>query len=201
MIFSLGTGENRHAHWIGHSPAFATPRTMQTLRTPRLALEPMVAAHAAVLFPVLRDPSLYRYLDEAPPESEAQLRRLYAYRERRMSPDGQEQWLNWTVFSLSGHALGYVQATVLPDRRAWVAYVMGSAHWGRGLASEAVRAMIVHIAQAFSLQRCQALVEAANGPSIRLLQRLGFQDADEATPREHRPGGTERLYLLTLPPA
>jgi RimJ/RimL family protein N-acetyltransferase len=100
---------------------------------------------------------------------------------------------------LPGQApLGYVQATVLPPHRAWIGYVLGSAHWGHGHGFAAVGAMLEHLRSRYGVTRFQASVEAANVRSIRLLERLGFL---EATPQEAATLGmsrSERLYQRTL---
>src|SRR5512140_1874567 len=107
---------------------------METIRTPRLVLEPLMAGHAGELYEVLRDPELYQHLDFGPPPSAGHLRTVYEELESRVSPDGGELWLNWAV-RVDGRAAGFVQATVRgPD--AWVAYVLGRAFWGHGYASE-----------------------------------------------------------------
>jgi len=124
------------------------------------------------MFSLLSDPVLYAYLDFPPPPSLEHLQRVYAQLETRRSPDGTEEWLNWIVFR-GGEAIGVVQATIDPDRSANVAYVFGSAHWGRGYAIEAVTAMLAQ------LDGCKffATVDAGNARSIRLLERLGFRHA------------------------
>ena len=46
--------------------------------------------------------------------------------------DGSEHWLNWVLRLASGEAIGYVQATVEPSGRAFVAYVLGKPMVGTG---------------------------------------------------------------------
>ncbi|HEY6137570.1 MAG TPA: GNAT family N-acetyltransferase [Thermoanaerobaculia bacterium] len=140
------------------------------IRTARLVLEPLTVAHAPAMFALLSDPALYTYLDFPPPPSLEHLQRVYARLETRRSPDGTEEWLNWIVV-LDGAPIGFVQATIYPDRRANVAYVFGSAHWGHGYATEAVAAMLAQ------LDGCKffATVDERNARSIRLLERLGIE--------------------------
>lgn len=156
---------------------------MQALATPRLALEPLVAAHADALYPVLADARQLAYLDHGPPASLEALRERYRRLESRCSADGSEQWLNWALRrGEGGDVIGYVQATVLPGRRAWVAYEVGHAWWGCGYASEATRAMVEHLGAQYGVTRWLATVDRRNERSWRLLERLGFQRAadDEA---------------------
>ena len=85
--------------------------------------------------------------------------------------------------------LGYVQATVLDDGSAWVAYLLGSAHQGRGHATRATAAMLAHLESEYGATRLLANVEAENLPSIRLLQRLGFRAATADGSRPARADG------------
>jgi len=152
---------------------------MNSLETPRLLLEPQTAAHAQAMFEVLGDPAIYRY-ENAPPASLEGLCERYAKLETRRSGDGHEQWLNWVLRQRSGDLIGYVQATVKADGQAFVAYVLASAHWGQGLASEAVTAMLGELAARYGVHTLWAVFKRANARSRRLLERLGFAAADAA---------------------
>jgi RimJ/RimL family protein N-acetyltransferase len=161
---------------------------VRAVATPRLVLEPQTAAHAAVMHALLADPALYRHENEPPP-SVAWLRERFERLESRRSPDGREEWLNWVMRLRETDALtGYVQATVHGDGSAAVAYVLGSAWWGRGLATEAVQAMIGELAAAHGVHTLRAVLKRSNEPSLRLLQRLGFAPAPQ---EEHERCGVE----------
>ncbi|MCE9658458.1 MAG: GNAT family N-acetyltransferase [Burkholderiales bacterium] len=168
---------------------------MRSLETAGLLLEPLTVAHAEAMFEVLSDPALYRYLDDPPPTGVEPLRERYARLERRASADGRQRWLNWVVREPGEPPLGYVQATVLEDGSAWVAYLLASRQWGRGLATRATAAMLEHLAADYGVSRWLAIVEVENLRSIRLLERLGFRamSADEAA--GHEPTATERLFV------
>lgn len=169
---------------------------MEVLNAQGLVLEPLRAAHADELYAVLAEPALYRHIGHPPPGSVEVLREVYRGLESRRSPDGREAWLNWVVRDAATHAaLGYVQATVLARGRAWVAYVIGSAHQGRGLATRATQAMMAHLREAHGVNRFLASVEQDNTPSIRLLERLGFRPATPIEAAAHRLEATERLFL------
>lgn len=107
----------------------------------RLTLEPLRVGHAGELAVVLADPGLYGFTGGTPP-SEADLVRRYTAQTVGLSPDGRQAWLNWIVRDTgTGAALGYVQATV-EDGTADVAWVIGTAHQGRGVARTAATAMV-----------------------------------------------------------
>jgi ribosomal-protein-alanine N-acetyltransferase len=68
-------------------------------------------------------------------------------------------------------------------RRAEAGYGFARAHWGRGFASESLRAMLRFGFDEMDLNRVFARTIADNHESVRLLERLGFQR--EGTPRAH----------------
>ena len=158
---------------------------MRTIATERLALEPQVEAHANEMFAVLADPTLYEHENEPPPSLEW-LRERFARLESRQSPDGRRQWLNWVIRLNLAEAIGYVQATVHEDGRAEIAYVLSSRHWGRGLASEAVRAMIGELVVRHGVRMLSAVLKRENSRSMRLLERLGFRPAASGPAAEVR---------------
>jgi len=159
----------------------------------RCTLEPQVAAHADAMFVVLGDPAIYEYENE-PPQSLEGLRERFAELESRRSPNGREGWFNWVIRLPSSELAGYVQATVYPDGRAAIAYELASAHWGRGLGSEAVAAMLGELATMHGVHSVSAVLKQPNRRSMRLLQRLGFV---LASPARHAEREVERdEYLM-----
>jgi ribosomal-protein-alanine N-acetyltransferase len=143
------------------------------LVTERLVLRGIVADDAADLFAFRSDPVEQRYND--PPlrtldEAHDLIRRLD--RERR-----EFDALHWGV-TLAGDdrvvgLLGYNEV-VAEHRRAALGYDLARRLWGRGLATEAITAVLDHGFGPLGLNRVEAHTDAANERSIRLLQRLGF---------------------------
>lgn len=168
---------------------------MHTITTSQLVLEPLAAAHAEVMFDLLSEPQLYRYLDYPPPPSVEHLRNVYARLEARQSPDGDEIWLNWVVLAFGRQPVGTVQATVVSPGDAWIAYMLSSQYWGRGYAHMATRAMLAHLAEAYGVGRYLATVEVENLRSVRLLERLAFRPATPNEADGHGLTATERLFV------
>jgi RimJ/RimL family protein N-acetyltransferase len=173
---------------------------MRTLETAALTLEPLTVRHADEMFAVLGDPAIYEY-EHVPPASLEALRRRVAALPSRRSPDGSEGWLNWVIRLPSGAAIGYVQATVYPDRRAAIAYELGSAWWGRGLARRAVEAMLVELASQHGVRRLTAVLKQRNQRSLRLLERLGFAPAAVDDPLRRQLDDDEALMTREMPAA
>lgn len=164
----------------------------------RFTLVPLVKSHAAALFPVLSDPAIYPFLDTGPPASVDELSRTFERRESRCSPDGRELWLNWGLQLESGEWAGHLQATVFEPGSSWVAYVLASRFWGRGLARDAVQLMMAHLAAEFVCRRFLASVERANHRSIRLLQGLDFALAPAMAHTAHGLDAGEALYCFDV---
>lgn len=54
-------------------------------------------------------------------------------------------------------------------------YGLAPAHWGRGLATEAARAVLAHAFEACGLERVIGRTDPPNVASMRLLERSGMQ--------------------------
>lgn len=172
---------------------------MRCLVAGEVTLEPQVAAHAEEMFAVLSDPAIYVYENEPPPSLEW-LRERFRRLETRQSGDGRERWLNWVIRMPSAELAGYVQATVRADGSAAIAYELASAHWGRGIASRAVQAMIRELAGHYQVRRLFAVAKRQNLRSIRFLERYGFAPAEPDRNRGQQPEADEVLLSRQLEP-
>jgi RimJ/RimL family protein N-acetyltransferase len=129
------------------------------------------------MFGVLSDPAIYEF-ENAPPASEQWLQSRYQKLERRSSPDGSEQWLNWVIRLPDGALAGYVQASVKPCGSAGIAYELNSRYWRQGIGSCAVSAMLAELHSTYAVNRYVAVLKAANFRSMGLLNSLGFARAN-----------------------
>ncbi|MBV9279490.1 MAG: GNAT family N-acetyltransferase [Chloroflexi bacterium] len=150
----------------------------RALPTARLWLEPLLPAHAAALWPQIRDERLYRFIPEDPPASLDALRRRFQTLSSRRSPDGREAWLNWAMRRRgSEEYVGTLQASVFPNRMASIAYVVFIPHQGRGYAAEGVRRLLEHLVE-YRVHTVAAEIDTRNVPSIRVVERAGFERVD-----------------------
>jgi [ribosomal protein S5]-alanine N-acetyltransferase len=169
-----------------------------TLQTPRFALEPLRASHAAEMFEALSNPAHYTYIPQNPPASLEVLRQRFERLEGRRSPNGNELWLNWAIRVPTGEAAGIVQASGYQDGRASIAYELFAPFQGRGIASEAVRAVLVDLRDRARLTRATALVDTRNAKSIALLERLGFVRTSFLKDADTFKGSTSDEYRYAL---
>jgi ribosomal-protein-alanine N-acetyltransferase len=168
---------------------------MRTIAALPSVLEPQLAAHAHEMFTVLSDPAIYEF-ENAPPTDEEWLRKRYERLESRGSSDGTQQWLNWVIRLPGGKLAGYVQATVLPDCTAYVAYELNSQYWRQGIGSSAVRAVLQELQDQYGVATFIAVLKATNYRSEALLRKLGFVPAGEEQAAQHRDEPDE-LVLVT----
>jgi len=171
---------------------------MDVIETSTLRLEPQLTAHAEEMFAVLSDPAIYEYENEPPPSVEW-LRARFARLESRRSTDGKEQWLNWVIRLPTSELIGYVQASVREDGRAAIAYELAHPYWGRGLGTEAVRAMIGALVECYQVRTCSAVFKRENQRSRRVLEKLDFKLASPAEHANRQIEAGELLMELTIP--
>jgi len=170
---------------------------MRVIQTGSLTLEPQTAAHAEQMFAVLSDPAIYEYENE-PPRSLEWLRARFTKLQSRRSGNGEEQWLNWVIRLATSELIGYVQATVHPSGRAAIAYELSSTYWGRGLARQAVQAMISELVEHYRVRSLSSVLKRENLRSMRLLERLGFSQASPEQHVKHRAEPGELLMLREI---
>ena len=173
-----------------------TARLNPPLHGPGLHLEPLAPRHAEAMFAAIGDPVLYEHIDHGPPASAEHLRGVYRQLQARGPADGSEIWLNWVLFGTGADPLGFVQASVQPDGRAWVAYVLAQRAWGRGHATEALTAMLRHLFGALQVRQAMACVEQGNERSLGLLRRVGFRRGVGVELDGHALTETEQLWVL-----
>jgi [ribosomal protein S5]-alanine N-acetyltransferase len=172
---------------------------MRAIPGPRYVLEPQLAAHAREMFAVLSDPAIYEF-ENAPPVSEQWLEERYRRLESRGPDDGSELWLNWVIRLPNRELAGYVQASVLGQGVAMIAYELNSRYWRQGIGSSAVQAVMDELAEVYGVRDFVAVLKAANYRSGGLLQKLGFAVASEAQCLQYRDEADELVMVKPLSP-
>ncbi|MBV2152677.1 GNAT family N-acetyltransferase [Kitasatospora sp. SUK 42] len=141
------------------------------LRSERLDLPPLAPEHADELAAALADPGLHAFTGgrpATPEEMRARCARLAAG-----SPDPAEVWGNWVLrLRADGTLTGYVQATVRPEATE-LAWVVGTPWQGRGLATEAARTLLTHLA-ATGTTTAVAHIHPDHHASTRVAHALGL---------------------------
>lgn len=161
------------------------------LRGQHFVLVPRAVEHAAQMVDVLASSALYEHTGGSPP-SLAELTRRYE-RQVAGSPKADEAWRNWVVRD-NGRAVGYVQATVRLQSgksEAEVAWVVRPDDQGRGVATDAATAMVLHLL-AHGVVKVTASIADANESSRSVARRLGMS-------RTNLRQDGEQVWLLNIP--
>lgn len=81
------------------------------------------------------------------------------------------------AIEVDGEACGGVGIELGDDvdrRTGEIGYWLGRAHWNRGIATEAVRAVVEYAFETFDLARLEARIYEGNPASARVLEKAGF---------------------------
>jgi RimJ/RimL family protein N-acetyltransferase len=166
----------------------------EPLTARRLTLVPLRAGHADEMAEVLADPDLYTFTGGSPPTPQ-ELRARYE-RWTAGSPDPAVSWCNWVIqLRSSGCLAGTVQATISTGGNqpaAEIAWVVGRPWQGRGIATEATRALIGWL-QRKSIHTVIAHIHARHHASAAVAAAAGL------TPTDHRQDGEIRWRLMMAP--
>lgn len=148
------------------------------MTTARLTLRPTEEEHAGALFPLMADPRLTRYLAWAPHKDLGETRTVLASLARAQS---QDMGYHWTIFE-NGAARGIVSLIDVRRRhrlwtlnRAEIAYWVDVNQQGRGIATEATRAVVGAAFSGLELNRLIISHTSANPASGRIPVALGFR--------------------------
>ena len=178
-----------------------TPRidTEAVLETDRLVLEPLQQRHAALLFSLVADPEMYRFIPQQPPSELAALAARYQRLQHRAPPVGDEVWLNWAIRLKSSAAyVGLLQATLCQrETKAHIAYEIGTLHQRQGYATEACRRMLTVLFE-YPIDRVVAEVDSRNAASIALLRRLGFNECGYQENADHFKGSPSHEFQFIM---
>jgi len=162
--------------------------------TDRLTIEPRAVAHAPGLFAALDHPDVGRFIGGPDVTTlEALVERIVAV-DAADPVEWGEIWLNWVVMlrDPARTVIGRVEATVYAGvDLADIAYVFGPRWAGNGYATEATAWMLDQLRDHHGVATVYATTDPANGPSTRLLERLGFERndlPDDGGARSYDPG-------------
>lgn len=170
------------------------------LQTARLECEPLTAEHATALFDELQNPRLYTYIPQEPPaDLEALTTRFRRLADEPHSADGSELWLNrvMRVRDTDSYA-GTLEASVMPDRTAYVAYFVFETHQRKGYAKEGVAALLMHLFDAHGVEVAVAEIDTRNAASIALVNSLGFECVAHTIDADHFKGSSSDEYRFEL---
>jgi [ribosomal protein S5]-alanine N-acetyltransferase len=169
------------------------------LETERLFLEPILPAHAPVMYKRMQEEQLYRFIPQDPPDTPRALEDRYDFLSARRSPDGREAWLNWAVRERSsGEYAGTLEATVYDKGTAIIAYMVFVPYQRRGIAAEACGRLLQHLFEDYRVGMVAAEIDTRNVASIALVENLGFERVGFQKDADHFKGSTSDEYRYEI---
>jgi RimJ/RimL family protein N-acetyltransferase len=152
------------------------------LSGPRVGLRLMRADDVAALYELYADPVGMRYWSFPPLTGIDQAREQFERNQRGLAAG---ECMPWVIVPHGAERMIGTCSLFAIDarhRRAMVGYALARAHWGSGLATEALRLALAHAFGAMRLHRLEADIDPRNLASVRLIERVGF--AREGLQRE-----------------
>ncbi len=145
------------------------------LETERLVLRCLGPADLADATTFFADPDVGRQTTWFALVSRLGVAGLLEYIERRRAAGEMAVW--GIVPKEGARVIGFcgLVAIAPDDRRAEMGYSLARAHWGRGYAPEAARAVLGCAFAALGFNRIEAYCTAENAASIRVLEKVGMR--------------------------
>lgn len=145
------------------------------VETERLVLRLLTLDDLDDLAALYRDPEVRRYFPDGTRTREQTREELEWIIDVYYGRYGYGLWA--TILKESGAFIG--RCGLLPwdiggRTEVEVAYLLDKRHWGRGLATEAGRAIVDHAFATLAVDRLICLIDPANGASRRVAGRLGM---------------------------
>lgn len=144
-----------------------------SLTTSRLSLRKIRTSDANDIFRTYaQNPNVTRFLTWRP---HADLADSHAFVSRILDECKEGVTLPWVIRLHDAPLVIGMIAAHVDGHRAMIGYVLAEEYWGRGLMSEALRAVIAHLDTARpDLVRIWAYCDAANPGSARVMEKAGM---------------------------
>lgn len=144
------------------------------LETERLVLRPIARSDWSALHPIMCDPRVMAYWDNAVVEDPSLVEQMLAAEVEEMAAG---RGCYWAIELAADRTfLGTCEIADIDrrHRRGEIGFLLAGSAWGQGYGLEAVRAVTDHAA-GLGLKRLWARTHAGNERSERLLERVGFE--------------------------
>lgn len=155
-----------------------TKENVPTITTRRLILRSFTEQDVAPLHRILGDEGVLRYFPNPIPPP---LDRVHTMIARQWTHWEERGYGWWAVVPHSQQELiGWCGLQFLPEtNETEVAYLLGKAFWGQGLATEAARAALQYGFETLGLESIVALAHVGNKASQHVIEKLGMSFMDQ----------------------
>jgi len=165
------------------------------IRTSRLILEPVKVEHASEMVSILSSPQLYNFVPQNPPDIE-KLKKTYELWSKRISPEGDEIWLNWVARGNDNNQLvGHFQVGQKP-KECSIAYTVGLDFQRLGFAKEALLGIFSFLKVKMDTKIVKAWIDTRNAPSIELVKKLNMSQVSFISKADYFKGTDSDEYVF-----
>jgi len=144
------------------------------MRTERLLFAPWTEADWLALKPIATDPEVMRYISGGQPWPDD---RIQEFVRRQIDGLRLHGYRMWQLLEASGGGMiGFCGLQPLAGTGdVEIGWWLARSHWGRGLATEAARAVLRDGFERAGLARIVAIAQPQNRASIRVMEKLSMQ--------------------------
>lgn len=149
---------------------------MTEFQTPRILLRPYRAEDFPHILRLQSDPEVMRYIRPAAVDASEVLERTQKWVQYAADNPGYGVW-TLVLTGPTPTCIGYAVVRHIefePGREIEVGYTLDSTYWGKGLATEATKALVVYARDALGIQHLVAFTDVANHASNKVLEKCGF---------------------------
>ncbi|MBP89272.1 MAG: GNAT family N-acetyltransferase [Planctomycetaceae bacterium] len=124
---------------------------------------------------ICSDPQVMKFVGDGQAWSRDRTGRFIHSAKEMFREHGYCQWA--LIHKVDGELIGYC-GFVNSDDAPEIGWRLAPEYWGKGLATEAARAVLKHGIETLGFQRVIATVQAANVASIRIIEKLGMTQVE-----------------------
>jgi RimJ/RimL family protein N-acetyltransferase len=174
------------------------PNELPTITADRVCLRWISESDINSLFNVFSHPQVMRYWSTPPLADRKAAADLLQEIDVRIANNTMLKW--GLVLRSNDQLIGTTTLfhLDLDNGRAELGYAMGREEWGKGYMHEALQALLGYAFGEMKLRRLEADVDPRNTPSIKTLERLGFQREGYLRERWHVAGEIQDALFYGL---
>ncbi|AWX54293.1 N-acetyltransferase [Brevibacillus brevis] len=145
------------------------------LQSDRFTLKKIEEQHVDEVFEIYSNEHVFAYCGIIPKHNKATVKSMIGHFERDYLKKSR---IKWGIFAKDtpDHLLGIIEAFDFQQRvnMVTIGYFLSEAHWGKGIASEAVSILLHFLFMDVKVNRIQAEVMPPNENSKKVLMKNGF---------------------------
>ncbi|MGN7408712.1 GNAT family N-acetyltransferase [Sporosarcina sp. SAFN-010] len=173
-------------------------RKFPIIETDRLILREVIKEDSNDMFAYLSDKDVVKHMGLDPFQTEKDvLEEIEWYQKIFKDSTG----IRWGIAHKdNGRVIGSCGFLNMQPKhsRTEIGYELSKEYWGKGIASEALEAVVKYGFQHLQLERIEALIEPANFASLKLLEKKGFEKEGLLRHYEFTCGKFDDLYMYSI---